>query len=275
MTKYIQRHPLISFVLINYFISWIFLYPCYQIILSAEEGTFPWLALIGLPGAYGPTIAAIIITAITEKKGAVRELLSKYLIWKIPFKWYVFALLVPVLAYTLALLLSCFWGYSVGEIAWTEGVKMYFVYLLLAIPFGPLGEELGWRGYFLPKLLEKFNILKSSLILGTVWTFWHLASFSFPGAAIPSFFEVTAFSILLYWAMVTAVTFVFTYLFLNTRGSVLLAILLHAAFNADSNIVLTFLPEVTEVVEQRQLIYGLHILVYGVFGYYLIRFTKF
>jgi len=117
------------------------------------------------------------------------------------------------------------------------------LYLLIALPFGPLGEELGWRGFALPRLQARFSPLVSSLIIGVVWTFWHTPMFWFPGAAIPSFLEISLFSVLLYLAQITAEAILFTVVFNYTRGSVLIAIVFHLTFNASKNILFSALPE--------------------------------
>ena len=270
LTTYIRNHPLIAFVLINYLISWTFLYPCYQLILNAEDDHFPMLALIGLIGAYGPTLAALIVERITGGAQGVKALLRKLLIWKVHIGWYFFVFLLPVLLYFLAVWSTQAFGYELGKMELKEGLSSYFLYILLALPFGPMGEELGWRGFMLPRLLEKFDLWKSSLILGVVWTFWHLASFTFPGAAIPSVFEVTPWTLFLYLLMITSETFLFTFLFLHTKGSVLIAILFHAVFNANSNIVLTIFPQIEEQVDHRELIYMINIALTGLLAFGLL-----
>ena len=257
----IQKYPLISFVIINYLISWSFLYPCYQMILNAEEDTFPKLALIGLIGAYGPTISAIIVEKITNGNQGIKELLKKLLIWKVHFKWYLFTFFIPVLLYGLAVLISKLFGFQLGQINLKEGLSSSFLFILIALPFGPMGEELGWRGFFLPRLLEKYNVWKSSIIIGFAWTIWHLASFTFPGAAIPSIFEVNLWTLFLYLLTIMGESLLFTYLFLKTRFSVLIAILFHAVFNASSNIVLTIFPQTENIVEQREIIYIINFLL--------------
>ena len=62
MKEIFKRHTLIIYVFATYFFSWAFLYPCYRILLNAPDGKFPWLALIGLPGAYGPSLVALLMT---------------------------------------------------------------------------------------------------------------------------------------------------------------------------------------------------------------------
>ena len=88
----LRNRPLTYYVILNYLISWSFLYPAYQAILNAEDGTFPLLALLGIPGGFGPTIAAIIVVRITEGKQALYQLLGKYKKFKVHIKWYFFVL---------------------------------------------------------------------------------------------------------------------------------------------------------------------------------------
>ncbi|MCR9249868.1 MAG: CPBP family intramembrane metalloprotease [bacterium] len=261
LTQTVANNKLIFYVFLNYLISWCFLYPCYQAILNAEEGTFPVLALIGIPGGFGPSITAIIIVGFTDGKQAVYELLRKFRSFKVHFKWYLIILILPSSLYLISVFSSTLFGLELGQIELKESLKMIPLYLLVALPFGPLMEELGWRGFMLPELLKKYNIYTSSLILGLVWAFWHTASFTFPGAAIPSVFEVSALTIGLYVLNITAQTFIFSFIFLRTNGSLIIAILLHASFNASTNIILTAFPEVSENVEQRLIIYGVNIIL--------------
>jgi len=255
----------------------VFLYPSYQILLNAEDGTFPILALIGLIGAYGPTIAAIIVETLSTGSQGARALLKKLLIWKVNFGWYFFILAVPVVLYSLNVWSSSFFGFQLGQTNIKEGFISAFGFILLALPFGPMGEELGWRGFMLPRLLRKYNVWKSSLILGFVWTFWHIASFTFPGAAIPSIFDVSVWTIFLYLLSICAETLLMTFVFIKTKGSVLIAILFHAVFNASSNIVLTIFPLVENNVAQRETIYITNIILMALLAAVLLltsHFTK-
>ena len=88
-----------------------------------------------------------------------------------------------------------------------------------------LGEELGWRGFALPRLLTRHNALVASLILGVIWGLWHLPLVWTEGA------PMYQLPIWLFLVDITAKSVLFTWVFLHTRGSVLLAMLLHAATN--------------------------------------------
>jgi membrane protease YdiL (CAAX protease family) len=136
---------------------------------------------------------------------------------------------------------------------------------LLALPFGPLGEELGWRGFALPRLLHRFGAVKASLLLGGIWTLWHLPMMLWsPGASLPSFMTLSLTSVAIYAVQIIAITFMMTVLFLKTKGSVLLAICAHLAFNTAEAVLFGGLPELA--VNQRRAIYLVNVALLGLVG---------
>jgi membrane protease YdiL (CAAX protease family) len=115
--------------------------------------------------------------------------------------------------------------------------------VLLAIPFLLFdaianGEEIGWRGYVLPRLQAKYSALAASLIVGVIWGFWHLPKFL-------SHWDTTAF--VLFMIGTTAKAVLYTWLYNNTRGSLLLTILFHASGNAGG----VFLPVANTVADDN------------------------
>lgn len=100
---------------------------------------------------------------------------------------------------------------------------------------GPLGEEAGWRGYALPRLQRSFGPWRGTLVLGVLWAGWHLPLFLIPGYGGGSFMN--------YLALVAALAFVMTMAWNLSRGSLPVAILLHAVFNASGAILGGFIGE--------------------------------
>ena len=102
---------------------------------------------------------------------------------------------------------------------------------------GPLGEEIGWRGYALPRLQQRFGMAAGSIVLGVLWALWHWPVFFIPGldqygqAFVPYILYVTALSVAFAW------------LYNNTAGSLLLAVLMHTAVNQTKDIVTSRVPE--------------------------------
>jgi len=178
--------------------------------------------------------------------------------WRIPISLYLAVLLTPPAMTALATLLS---GYPVrwAQVALGPGLSAIVAAYALALPFGPIPEELGWRGYALPRLLREHGVFSASVILGVVWTFWHTPMFWFPGAAIPSLFELSVSSVLLYLVQMVVETCIFTITYVLSGGSVLLAILQHLAFNTSEAVVFGFIPEPS--TEYKRQIYLLNTLV--------------
>ncbi len=100
-----------------------------------------------------------------------------------------------------------------------------------------------------------------------------MASFTFPGAALPEFLNVSVWTIMLYFTNTAALSFVFTFVYLKTNGSVFYAIILHAMFNAASNIALDFLGK-TDHLPLLISSYVINILLAALFGFLLVRNKK-
>ncbi len=232
----INRHPLVSFYILAYAISWVIWMP---IILSYFPGQTIPEGLMGASmflGPVGPFIAAIVITGISEGKEQVRNLLRKLIQWRVSWSWYLVAIFLFLI---LSILLSAvFVAISTG-MSWDTyptGLINFLVVSpinLIATIFigGPLGEELGWRGYAVPRLQKRINVLPAALVHGVLWACWHLPVLGILSAGVPIalytvayIFEITAVSVLMSW------------LLNNTRGSVLLAMIMHSAFNVGNGI---------------------------------------
>jgi membrane protease YdiL (CAAX protease family) len=146
---------------------------------------------------------------------------------------------------------------------------MNFVYPALLA--GPLGEEIGWRGVALPRLQQFHAPVKASLILGVLWAFWH-APIWFSGQwSTPS---VPNIAVYVFW--IVAVTFIFTWVFNNTRGSVFMAILLHGTMDVFPNaFLLAHLPGAAEMTSAGALsMYWGLALGFGLFAVLLVIFTR-
>jgi uncharacterized protein len=191
-------------------------------------------------GAPGPSISAIALTCALDGMEGMKKLLRKFLIWRVSFAWYLFALIVPSALLVCAMAIYTLRGGSLGRIDWANW-PMLLSAIALALPYGPVSEELGWRGYMLPQLQRRYSPLLSSVILGAIWMLWHTPLFWLPGGAAISGPAVTVFAVVWYLAYLIGWSIVFTWMYNNTHGSVLLAVLLHGSLNAGS--VLTLFPD--------------------------------
>jgi uncharacterized protein len=209
----VRRFPLVAYFVLAYALTW-WVYPLLR-----------FNPLIGLFGLFGPALAAIVVTAVTDGRPGVRTLLGRVVRWRVPVPWYLVAIGLPAVLALLAASLSAWFGPAVIQFGRLSALDFILVVLVL-------GEELGWRGYALPKLLQRFSPLLASLILGILWWLWHLPTFIIAGT--PQFGQpVVAFLI-----MTTAYSVLLTWVFLHTRGSVLIATLVHGAINVSQGFLL-------------------------------------
>ena len=204
ITSFIKRHPLVTFFILAYAFSW-----------------WPWaLSIPGLPiFPLGPMVSALTLTAVINGRAGLIALLAKVVQWRVNLRWYGVVLLLPValgvFAFVLNLLLGAPMPAAVQLSSWAAILQVLLVQLFII----QVGEELGWRGFALPRLLEGRSALAASLILGMLWVGWHLPSYA--TGAISAIFIPIPF--------ITA--FLFTWLYLHTNGSVLIAILFHSMLN--------------------------------------------
>ena len=227
-----RKHPLVAFFVLAYLLTW-WIYPLLR-----------FSPLLGIFGLFGPALAAMIMAAVTGGKTGLKALLSRAVRWRVGLPWYVIALGLP----TVLSLATAALAYLLGAPKLLQvGTLTIFDIILFVLV---VGEELGWRGYALPLLLDKRSPLTASVILGVVWGLWHLPTFLVPGT--PQYgLPLTAFMLL-----TIEYSILMTWVFLQTLGSVLIATVFHGAINLSQGIFLGGLDGATR--------YWLLSIVYGV-----------
>jgi membrane protease YdiL (CAAX protease family) len=221
----VRRHPATVFVLLAFALSWSIWVP--RALVSQGLLAARWPMILGAYWAWLPAVAAV-ITAALAGRGALRELGARLVRWRVRWWWYPIVLLGPGaywgVMYTLAL--SVGWSDQLRQpLPVTEGLAVAVPLLLVLCLTDGLGEETGWRGFLLPRQLEHLNRLAASCLLGVIWALWHLPLFWTEGAAL------AGSSPLVMVVELPAVSIIFTWIFEHTKGSALIAILLHAAMN--------------------------------------------
>jgi len=145
--------------------------------------------------------------------------------------WILFAALAPLALFAVALVLAGVWGRSwtaaslrgnAPQIPWNFSLLWCFNLVF----GGSLGEELGWRGFALPRLLRRFSPVAASTILGLLWGLWHLPIDIRHGFGLPG---IAGVSLRLGWAW--ALSALFTWVFIRAGGALLAPLLLHTSFN--------------------------------------------
>lgn len=208
MTRWIRANPLLAFFVLAYALTW----PLAALVAISLS--------FGLLGLFGPAAAAIIVAWVCEGRAGVTGLLAKVRLWRVAPAWYAIAVLVPIAVSGVVASTAVSLGWATS-IHWTPFTPLTLVLFVLVV-----GEEIGWRGFALPRMIARFGVGRASLFLGLLWGFWHFPTFFLAGAS------QSEVPIAVYIAFTTALSGAFTWLWVNTQGSVLLATLLHGAVNA-------------------------------------------
>ena len=268
MKNLIKKNQAVSFVLLTYLISWIIWMPIKNLIQSELYSSPLYVVVMLMIGGYGPTISAIVISGIIGGRVQVKNLLKKFLIFRVGSKWYVIALLAGPM---IAIVGTCIYKFSGGELGWInyQAFLWFPVFIFIAALFGPLAEELGWRGFLLPKVFEKYGYFKSSIILGLIHTFWHTPLFWAAEGTSISGMPITFLTVSKYAIFITGTSFIYTWVVKNTRWSVFLAILIHAGING-GNIALQYvMPE----MKDKNAIWNMEFWVFAILIFTIMTFT--
>jgi membrane protease YdiL (CAAX protease family) len=214
VSSVVKRHPLITFFVLSYALSWL-AWPVWALGLYPISPVF----------SFGPFLAALVVLAITNGKTGVGGLLRRMVRWRVGLRWYAVALLLPAGLALAATVLNVLLGAQVpssAELGGWSGLLLVFFVSLLIPGLGGAWEEPGWRGFAFPRLQSGRSALFASLILGVLITGWHLP-LMFVG-------QVHYSDIVLIMGAVV----VFNWVFNNANGSVLIIMLMHAMNNTIS-----------------------------------------
>jgi membrane protease YdiL (CAAX protease family) len=222
----LHRHPVATFFTLTFAAAWALWLPL--VVLQDRMPPGPALLLV-LLGSLVPSTLAILMVARLHGRAGVLRLLRRLLKWRVGIGWYVAILALAALALC-AVWVSTLLGVPAPVVVATiPGVLSFFLFSIF--PGSALGEELGWRGFALPQLQAGRSATAASLIVGAVW-----GTFHFPLFLLGS--PVRPFALFLPFAISSVIMSIFyTWMYNGTRGSLLIAVLLHATTNLPLTIV--------------------------------------
>ena len=163
-----------------------------------------------LAGVLGPPVAAYVVLRATG--GSLREWAEACLHWRVPLRWWAFALGLPIALYATVSLTLQLLGHPVDWGLALDRAPAYASTWLFVLVLGGAMEEPGWRGFGLPHLLESHTPVRATLVIGLAWGVWHVPLYGPLGFVVP-----------------LVLAFFYTFLWART-GSALLCVLLHASF---------------------------------------------
>jgi hypothetical protein len=192
----------------------------------------PWLPLLA---TFGPALSTLLMSWSGKASKGKRALRQQFALRKVAWPWYLVGLLTPAALMLAGTGLAVLLGDPPPNFSWPRHwYSIPATFLLILVLGGPLGEEPGWRGYALPLLIPKLGPLFASLVVGLLWAFWHLPLWFVTGS-VQSFQPFGGFLL-----QTLAVSVLFTWVWMGSRGSLPIALLLHTAINTSA----AFLPAI-------------------------------
>jgi membrane protease YdiL (CAAX protease family) len=206
VTSFVKRYPQPIFWLIawsTFAFGWF---------MNAKNPSMIWGFFI-----WGPFLGGLLVTAIADGRSGVKTYFSRMVRWRVGFKWYLIALFVPLVLRLAAAGLNLLSGAKLSaDIQFPPFGDLIFEFIIFNFFFIAIGEEPGFRGFALPRLLVGRSAVAASLILGVLHAIWHIPLFvTGDSQPIPAILIIVSGALL------------FTWIFNNTKGSVLIAMLLH------------------------------------------------
>ena len=230
---WIARHPLLTLCLIMFGVEFTSatLYILYQrglISFKIPDGLAFILSILH------PAVAAAVVTVATSGRKGLRELFGRFLIWRLSVWWYVFLVGFYAVDILAGNTLNVVFGGTkpvipvAGDPLWQIPIK-FAVFLLFGVVTNT--EEIAWRGVALPLLKAKYNALIAALMISIPEVLLHAPDYFVSEMNFRKSVGVVLFSI-----FTIALSVIFAWVFLNTKGSLLIVTLLHASGNAWSNL---------------------------------------
>lgn len=224
MRNWIIRHKLTAYFIFAFVWSWgwwaglLLTTPSDAILTGNLPPSFIFFALLG---GFGPSLSGIVVSLLANGWSEVRITLSGFKKGRFSFLWYAASILtVPLLVAVQTALQA-----ATGRIVSFEASGMMLMLGFIWPLFSSFGEEIGWRGFALPKMQKRYGTLSASLILGLVWGLWHLPSdyiaySSYGWLFIPMFMLIGLVTL-------TAHSVIMTFIYNKTNGSLVMMIIYH------------------------------------------------
>jgi uncharacterized protein len=192
---------------------------------------------VGLVYGLTPALAALIIAFAYDRGRGLKELFGRLFVVRFPLIWWLVALAVPLLPqWSGTYLWSSAFDEPLSVPPFTQWLGSFLSLALINGLFS-LGEELGWRGFMLPRMLGRRSWLNAALLTGLLWALWHFPLWGTANYALSGSVMHTMLVLLLATLTGTAISVIITVIFLRTRQSLIPSLLLHGATNANMGLI--------------------------------------
>lgn len=232
---FIKRHPVLTFYAVVFLLSWggFLAIGGSGLISGTDWQTDPRFMSSVTAMLTGPPMAGLLLTALVYGTTGLRELLARLGKWRVSVRWYAIALLTTPLLLNLTLFALSLTSLRFLPSIFTAEDKLSLIWSGLGIGLvGGLVEELGWTGFAIPQLRQRYGVLTTGVIVGVLWGVWHLLQMVWVGRTstgglspyfflsiyfITSIVTLTAYRVLMVWVY-------------DKTKSLLIATLMHASY---------------------------------------------
>jgi membrane protease YdiL (CAAX protease family) len=255
LSAWMRQHPIIAYFTLAFAGAWVLQMP--MVLGTNGLGIFSYavpdvlfIILFFLSVYAGPTLSAFLVTNALDGKEGRRKLFRRYGQWRVGLPWYALAIFGFPIIYLIAgsIVLG---GVPLADLRanWTTFFSPYLLAVLIFPAFLTWGEEPGWRGFALTRMQKSYHPLLATVIVGFFHALWHLPVFIYVSGPIPlGPFDLPSFALNTLVTIATAI--LFTWVFNNARGSILIAVLVHASLNATPAWMSALIPNYPEAAAE-------------------------
>ena len=244
LPAFVRKHPLIAYFVLAFAGTWLVISPLVMDAMGLIKlSDVAWMLFYLLASLTGPNLAAFWVTGVIEGKAGMGRLFRRMFQIRAGLHWYVVVFFI-FLSVWLAAYSFLYNGVPFANLLANPSllVSAFLPNILIGLLIPSIAEEPGWRGFALPQMQKYYGPLTATLVIGFLHGIWHL-----PALFTPMLGPFTMNGFIIFVLTAAAGTFIYTWIFNNTRGSVWIAMLLHSSSNAASKLVSELVPTDVEL----------------------------
>ncbi|MBD3276109.1 MAG: CPBP family intramembrane metalloprotease [Candidatus Marinimicrobia bacterium] len=245
---FVKNHPVLTYFTLTFIISWggiAVLGGPHGIPAPKAQFEALW-PVVFLPYFFGPTLSGLLLIGIIHGKEGIKNLLSRFIRWRVDVRWYAIAVLTaPLLVAPLLFILAQISPVYVPAIVTAENkLTLIFMGVSVGLIFGGILEEIGWTGFAVPEMRKEYGSLFTGFMVGILWGIWHIFPTLWGSGDAAGTLSLSLFlpPCLFYVGVLPAYRILMTWVYDNT-GSLLINMFMHASLTATTLFI--FLPAAT------------------------------
>lgn len=272
-SAFIRSHPIIAYFMLAFAGTWLVISPLVMDAFGLIKLSDPaWMLFYLLASLTGPNLAAFWVTGVIEGKAGMGRLFRRMFQVRAGLQWYAVVLFI-FLSIWLAAYSFLYNGAPFAKLVANPSLllSMFLPNVIFGLLIPSIAEEPGWRGFALPQMQKHYGPVLATLVLGLLHGIWHL-----PALFTPMLGPFTMSGFIMFVLTAAAGTFIYTWVFNNTRGSVWIAMVLHSSSNAASKLVSELVPKDVELSGWMKILESgwINVIVFTAAALLLVLFTR-